>query len=124
MIIMGFASILLVTMLGIVSYHLTNSTSEALSAGVDDVLATVNIELTTAHVIGEGYRTTFTLPQRIQGLAYTIQLQSVANESVVNITAGSAYADRRVPPCTGTIAPGLNTITVTTSIVTCTPGTS
>jgi len=122
MVIMGFAFLTLVSLLTIVSYHLRTSVSEALATGVEDIVTTVDVELTTARIIGEGYTTTFSLPYRVQGLAYTIQLQTTANESVVNITAGSAYADKQVPPCTGSLAPGPNTIHVTGGVLTCTPG--
>jgi hypothetical protein len=121
MVVMGFAFILLVSLLGVVAYQLRTSVSDALAQGVEDIVATVEIELTTASVIGEGYETTFTLPQRVQGLAYTIVLAPDANYSVVSVSAGAAYADRRVPLCAGSIVPGRNLLRNNAGTLTCAP---
>ena len=118
--VMSFSLLLLISLLVIVAFYASNTNTDALQAGVDDVATSIAIEMTSARVLGEGYETFFYLPQRIQGRLYTITLQTVSNESVISVVSGSAQADRRLQACTGVFGPGSNRIRVTSGGTLCT----
>jgi hypothetical protein len=95
------------TLLGtIASTRLTDLKAHQTDLKFKDVTYTVRNEIDIAHSMASGYRRTFELPQYIDGLNYTIELQS-----------GSvfvSYEDRTfsaiVPSVNGSIRKGLNSI--------------
>lgn len=121
-IVLGASIALLIVLLTVTAYQLRTATTDATLAGMDDITQSVQLELLTARSVGDGYTRTFTLPERIQRRAYTLELENDGPEqSIVTLTTAGRNISVATPPCTGTLAPGTNTIVTNETGIWCNP---
>jgi hypothetical protein len=119
--IMGFATVLLVTFLGIAAFHLRTVSTERYDEQTRDIAFTVQQELLTAQAVHDGYNRTFTLPQRIANTPYTLTLINDSTVSVVHITWKQTDFTVRTPLCIGTLQPGRNYLSKQNDTLYCNP---
>ena len=120
LLILGFAIFLLVAMLSIAAYELSNATTETTLSSMQDIGDTIQLELLTARSVGDGYNRTFELPQRIQSRQYTLQVQTDNfTSSVISITTAKRTISVRTPYCNGTLVPGYNRIGTMNGTIRC-----
>lgn len=121
-IVLAASVALLIVLLAVTAFQLRTATTESTLRGMDDIAQSIQLELLTAQSVGEGYTRTFMLPERIQRRAYTITLENDGVErAVITVSTAGRNLSTLAPTCTGTLAPGQNTIVTNTSGRWCNP---
>lgn len=89
-------------------------TAEQEYALLRDTVYTVQSEILTASTVNDGYYRTFTVPELLDSrLNYTIEVSS----GYLVASAGEQEATARIPPVTGQLQKGTNTISKTAGVV-------
>lgn len=119
LIIMGVATIMLVTFLVIGADQLQEASRERSITEVIDAAHSTQLELLTAASVSDGYVREFSLPSAMHNQPYSIALTNGTDFSVITFATVKHRYSVRTPLCNGTITPGKNTIVKTGGSLQC-----
>lgn len=111
---MEFISIfmLLLAAVGIISYisfiQLENSRIYQLGLEAEKILNDITVKINTAYLEGDGFSINLTLPEKIAGSDYTVQIFS--NTIIINLGESNYTRNILSPDITGSLKKGINTI--------------